>query len=340
MSDLPHSFDLPNSEVSRQNFDLSEELSRLMFTSGSDNGLSLVRSIPDMTAKARGNCLSVTGSSEKVKIVKQFIKVLNNRVAQHEVLDFAEVRRIFKQLFNLSLAQADSDKISSFPDIITSHSGRTIKAKTGNQNYYLNSIEKNTIIIARGPAGTGKTYLAAAMAVKALKEKKISRIILSRPVIEAGENLGYLPGDLKEKVDPHFRPLYDSLQDFIGLSKFEQFVRQGIIEITPLAYMRGRTFNESFVILDEAQNTTLPQMRMVLTRLGYGSKMVITGDHTQIDLPNPLDSSLLVLNEILGKVESVKFVEMTSDDVVRHDVVRRIINAFDEYQSRERSRKS
>ena len=143
---------------------------------------------------------------------------------------------------------------------------------------------------------------------------------------------------MKEKVDPHFRPLYDSLQDFIGLSKFEQFVRQGIIEITPLAYMRGRTFNESFVVLDEAQNTTLAQMRMVLTRLGYGSKMVITGDQTQIDLPNPLDSSLLVLHDVLGKVDSVKFVDMTSDDVVRHDVVRRIINAFDDYQSRERKK--
>lgn len=325
MTDLPHSFDL------------SDELSRLMFTSGTENGLSLVRSLPDLTVRARGNCLSVGGSAEKVKIVKQFIKVMDTRISKHEVLDFAEMRRVFRQLSNLSLAQAESDKVSTFPDILTSHSGRVIKAKTGNQNYYLNSIEKNTITIARGPAGTGKTYLAAAMAVKALKEKRVSRIILSRPVIEAGENLGYLPGDLKEKVDPHFRPLYDSLQDFIGLSKFEQFIRQGIIEITPLAYMRGRTFNESFVVLDEAQNTTLAQMRMVLTRLGYGSKMVITGDQTQIDLPNPLDSSLLVLRDILGKVESVKFVEMTSEDVVRHDVVRRIINAFDDYQSKERS---
>lgn len=326
MSDLSHSFEL------------SDELSRLMFASGTDNGLNLVRSVPELSVKSRGNCLSVSGAQDKIKIVKQFVKILENRITNNETLDFADLRRIFKQLCNLSLAQVDCDKVSTFPDIITSHSGRTVKAKTGNQNYYLTAIEKNTITVAKGPAGTGKTYLAAAMAVKALKEKKISRIILSRPVIEAGENLGYLPGDLKEKVDPHFRPLYDSLQDFIGLSKFEQFIRQGIIEITPLAYMRGRTFNESFVVLDEAQNTTLAQMRMVLTRLGYGSKMVITGDQTQIDLPNPLDSSLLVLEDILGRVESVKFVEMTSDDVVRHDVVRRIINAFDSYQLRERKR--
>ena len=324
---------MTNSPIS---FNLSEELSRLMFSSNSENGLTLIRSIPELSVKARGNTLTIDGSLDKIKIVKQFIKVLNSRIEHREELEYADVRRVFRQLSNLSNAQADSDRESVFSDILATHSGRAVKAKTANQKFYIDSIEKNTITIARGPAGTGKTYLAAAMAVKALKEKKISRIILSRPVIEAGENLGYLPGDLKEKVDPHFRPLYDSLQDFIGLSKFEQFVRQGIIEITPLAYMRGRTFNESFVVLDEAQNTTLAQMRMILTRLGYGAKMVITGDQTQIDLPNPMDSSLLVLHEILGKVESVKFVDLTSEDVVRHDVVRRIINAFDEYNSRER----
>ena len=318
-------------------FNLSEDLSRLMFSSNEENGLSLIRSIPELTVKARGNSLVVDGNHDKIKIIKQFIKILNARIDRHEELEYADVRRVFRQLSNLSQAQVDSDRESVFSEIIATHTGRQIKAKTINQKIYLDSIDKNTITIARGPAGTGKTYLAAAMAVKALKEKKISRIILSRPVIEAGENLGYLPGDLKEKVDPHFRPLYDSLQDFIGLSKFEQFVRQGIIEITPLAYMRGRTFNESFVILDEAQNTTLAQMRMILTRLGYGAKMVITGDQTQVDLPNPSDSSLLILHEILGKVESVKFVDLTSEDVVRHDVVRRIINAFDEYQSRERN---
>ncbi|MBP5467789.1 MAG: PhoH family protein [Candidatus Riflebacteria bacterium] len=317
---------------------LSEELARLMFSSNEENGLSLIRSLPELSVKARGNSLTIDGDLEKIKIIKQFIKILNTRISKHEELEYADVRRVFRQLSNLSYAQADSDKQSVFTDILATHSGRTIKAKTANQKLYIDSIEKNTITIARGPAGTGKTYLAAAMAVKALKEKKISRIVLSRPVIEAGESLGYLPGDLKEKVDPHFRPLYDSLQDFIGLSKFEQFVRQGIIEITPLAYMRGRTFNESFVVLDEAQNTTLAQMRMILTRLGYGAKMVITGDQTQIDLPNPADSSLLILNDILGKVNSVKFVDLTSEDVVRHDVVRRIINAFDEYQSMKREK--
>ncbi len=321
---------------SQTNINLSEDVARLMFSSGEENGFALIRSIPDINVKARGNVLYINGNFDKIRLVKQFIKILNSRLDKHEDLEYADVRRVFRQLSNLNQAQIDSDTNALFSDVLATHSGRIIKAKTANQKFYLDSIEKNTITIARGPAGTGKTYLAAAMAVKALREKKISRIVLSRPVIEAGENLGYLPGDLKEKVDPHFRPLYDSLQDFIGLNKFEQFVRQGIIEITPLAYMRGRTFNESFVVLDEAQNTTLAQMRMILTRLGYGAKMVITGDQTQIDLPNPSDSSLLVLHHILGKVESVKFVDLTSEDVVRHDVVRRIINAFDEYQSKER----
>jgi len=177
------------------------------------------------------------------------------------------------------------------------------------------------------------------MAIKALKEKKVSRVILSRPVVEAGESLGYLPGDIKEKVDPHFRPLYDCLQEFIGMGKFEQFVRQGVIEITPLAYMRGRTFNEAFVVLDEAQNTTMPQMRMILTRLGYGAKLVITGDQTQVDLPRPSDSSLLTLADIIGSVESVSFIDLCGKDVIRHEVVRRIISAFDAYQMREKEKK-
>jgi phosphate starvation-inducible PhoH-like protein len=209
---------------------------------------------------------------------------------------------------------------------------------TSGQQQYVNAIENNTVVVARGPAGTGKTYLATAMAIKALKEKRVSRVILSRPVVEAGESLGYLPGDIKEKVDPHFRPLYDCLQEFIGIGKFEQLVRQGVIEITPLAYMRGRTFNEAFVVLDEAQNTTLPQMRMVLTRLGYGAKLVITGDQTQIDLPRTSDSSLLTLADIIGEVESVSFIDLGGKDVIRHEVVRRIITAFDAYQRREKEK--
>ena len=326
-------------KIETESFELSEELSRYIFSAESDNGLQLIRCLSDISAKARGNCLHLEGSAEKIKLVKKFLDILSRRIEQHETINKIEVKRLFNQLATTRVPQRGVEENLNFTDIIASFSGRMVRAKTPNQQGYIEAIEDNTITIARGPAGTGKTYLATAMAVKALKEKKVSRVILARPVVEAGESLGYLPGDLKEKVDPHFRPLYDSLQEFVGIGKFEQYIRQGVFEITPLAYMRGRTFNESFVVLDEAQNTTLPQMRMVLTRLGYGSKMVVTGDHTQIDLPRTSDSSLLVLNEILGGVESVKFVDLATEDVIRHEVVRRIINAFDAYLDRERNKR-
>lgn len=325
-------------KTENERLELSEELSRHIFSSEPDNGLALIRSLSDITARGRGNCLLLEGNSEKIKLVRRFLDILNRRIEKHEAVNSTELKRLFNQLTSVSANRDDVGNLD-FTDIIASFSGRMVRAKTPNQQGYIAAIDENTITVARGPAGTGKTYLATAMAIKALKDKKVSRVILARPVVEAGESLGYLPGDLKEKVDPHFRPLYDSLQEFIGMGKFEQYVRQGVIEITPLAYMRGRTFNESFVVLDEAQNTTLPQMRMVLTRLGYGSKMVVTGDHTQIDLPRTSDSSLLVLDEILHGVESVKFVDLATEDVIRHEVVRRIISAFDAYLDRERNKR-
>lgn len=327
---------MPMMKIENERLELSDELSRHIFSSEPENGLKLIRDLPDLTAKARGNCLLLEGSHEKILLVKRFLEILGQRIEQHEAVNAVEVRRLFSLVTSVKPLMAGVADNLNFSDLIASFSGRVVRAKTPNQQAYINAIENNTITVARGPAGTGKTYLATAMAVRALKEKKVSRVILSRPVVEAGESLGYLPGDLKEKVDPHFRPLYDSLQEFIGMGKFEQYVRQGVIEITPLAYMRGRTFNESFVVLDEAQNTTLPQMRMVLTRLGYGSKMVVTGDHTQIDLPRTSDSSLLVLDKILDNVESIKFVDLATEDVIRHEVVRRIISAFDAYQAKER----
>jgi phosphate starvation-inducible PhoH-like protein len=311
--------------------ELPEELSRHIFSLEEQSGLALIRSLTDLSAKGRGSRLLLEGSAQRIRLVRRFLEILQNRIDSHESLNNIELQRIFKQVVSLDNENAKL----SFKEIITTYSGRPIKAKTENQANYLDIINKNTVTVALGPAGTGKTYLAAAMAVKALKEKRVSRVVLSRPVVEAGENLGYLPGDLKEKVDPHFRPLYDALQEFLGISKFEQLIRQGVIEITPLAYMRGRTFNESFVVLDEAQNTTMPQMRMFLTRLGYGSKMVVTGDHTQIDLPKTTDSSLLILESILKDVKSVGFMRLMPEDVIRHDVVRRIINAFDAYNNKD-----
>jgi len=321
----------------QENFDLSEEVSRHILGAGSDSGLVMIRGIPDLAAHARGNRLMLEGAPEKIELVKRFLELLSRRIEKAGAMEQLEVRRLFEQFIDDDVCVNLNGE--PFSELITSFNGRLVRAMTHNQQQYVEAIESNTVIVARGPAGTGKTYLATALAIKALKEKRVSRVILSRPVVEAGESLGYLPGDIKEKVDPHFRPLYDCLQEFIGMGKFEQFVRQGIIEITPLAYMRGRTFNEAFVVLDEAQNTTLPQMRMILTRLGYGSKLVITGDHTQIDLPRPGDSSLLKLRDIIGSVESVSFIDLCGKDVIRHEVVRRIIDAFDTYQMREKEKK-
>ncbi|PKL47905.1 MAG: phosphate starvation-inducible protein PhoH [Candidatus Riflebacteria bacterium HGW-Riflebacteria-2] len=321
----------------QENLDLSEEVSRHILGAGTDSGLVMIRGIPELAVRARGNSLMLEGPAEKIELVKKFLDLLARRIERSGAMEHYEVRRLFDQFVDEDTGL--SEKSEPFSELITSFNGRLVRAMTTGQQNYVDTIENNTVIVARGPAGTGKTYLATAMAIKALKEKRVSRVILSRPVVEAGESLGYLPGDIKEKVDPHFRPLYDCLQEFIGMGKFEQFVRQGIIEITPLAYMRGRTFNEAFVVLDEAQNTTMPQMRMILTRLGHGSKLVITGDHTQIDLPRPSDSSLLTLGDIIGSVESVSFIDLCGKDVIRHEVVRRIISAFDAYQKREKEKK-
>lgn len=319
-----------------ERLELSDDLSRHILGPSDQNGLSLIREISDLNVRARGNCLYLSGNPAKIDMVKKFLEVLNSRIESAEELDPFEAKRIFAQFTSPEFEKIRRGKKinTPFSEVLLTHSGKSIKPKTYVQQAYVEAIEKNIVTIARGPAGTGKTYLATAMAIKALKEKKVSRVVLSRPVVEAGESLGYLPGDVKEKVDPHFKPLYDSLQEFIGTGKFEQFLRQGVIEITPLAYMRGRTFNESFVVLDEAQNTTLGQMRMVLTRLGYGSKIVVTGDHTQIDLPRRQDSSLLTLDEVIGGVDSVSFIDLTDKDVIRHEIVARIIRAFDQFVNR------
>lgn len=319
-----------------ERLELSDDLSRLILGATEENGLSLIRGIPELNARARGNMLFLEGNLDKIKLVKRFLEVLNLKITNSEELDPFEVRRIFDQFTNpdIEIGRHHPENGSPFSEILSTQSGRSVRPKTLVQQEYVEAVEKNIVTIARGPAGTGKTYLATAMAIKALKEKKVSRVILSRPVVEAGESLGYLPGDVKEKVDPHFKPLYDSIQEFIGIGKFEQFLRQGIIEITPLAYMRGRTFNEAFVILDEAQNTTIGQMRMILTRIGYGSRIVVTGDHTQIDLPRATDSSLLQLKEILGEVDSVSFIDLSDRDVIRHEIVGRIIRAFDQFYNR------
>jgi phosphate starvation-inducible protein PhoH and related proteins len=216
--------------------------------------------------------------------------------------------------------------------VIVTHRGKQVKPKTLNQKRYLEAIRKNFIVFGIGPAGTGKTYLAIAMAVFSLKNREVERIILTRPAVEAGEKLGFLPGDLQEKVDPYLRPLYDALFDILGTETFQKYMAKGIIEVAPLAYMRGRTLDDSFIILDEAQNTTPEQMKMFLTRLGFGSKAVITGDVTQVDLPHGKGSGLKHAQVVLKDVQGVDFIPLTDQDVVRHPVVGRIIRAYDRFE--------
>jgi phosphate starvation-inducible PhoH-like protein len=214
---------------------------------------------------------------------------------------------------------------------IVSNRGRTIRPKTANQKKYVDAIDENTITFGIGPAATGKTYLAMAKAVAALQAKKVNRIILTRPAVEAGEKLGFLPGTLSEKIDPFLRPLFDALHDMIDVDSIPRLMQTGVIEVAPLAYMRGRTLNDSFIILDEAQNTTPEQMKMFLTRLGFGSKMVITGDVTQVDLPNGVRSGLRIITDILQDVEDISFMELTAEDVVRHRLIGDIVKAYEKY---------
>ncbi len=216
---------------------------------------------------------------------------------------------------------------------IVSNRGRTIRPKTANQKRYVDAIEDNTITFGIGPAGTGKTYLAMAKAVAALQAKKVNRIVLTRPAVEAGESLGFLPGTLSEKIDPYLRPLFDALHDMIDVDSIPRLIQTGVIEVAPLAYMRGRTLNDSFIILDEAQNTTPEQMKMFLTRLGFGSKMVVTGDVTQIDLPNGAKSGLRVITDILQGIDDIAFMELTAEDVVRHRLIGDIVKAYETFDA-------
>ena len=228
------------------------------------------------------------------------------------------------------------DELADFDGscICITNSGRPIKAKTVGQKRYINTIKKNTVVLGVGPAGTGKTFLAVAMAVKALRAKEVNRIVLTRPAVEAGESLGFLPGDLQSKIDPYLRPLYDALYEMLGADNYSRHLEKNTIEIAPLAYMRGRTLDDSFIILDEAQNTTPAQMKMFLTRIGFGSKVVVTGDASQKDLPSGTKSGLEIAKRVLSKVEDVGFCNLTSKDVVRHPLVQKIVQAYEDYEKR------
>jgi len=277
----------------------------------------------------RGGTIKITGEEKNVESADKLFNKLMGMIEKGDVITTQNV------LYTMNMIEAgEEEKLKSLmSDIVCiTARGKQIRCKTYGQMRYVEAIRKNQIVFGIGPAGTGKTYLAMAMAITAMKNKEVGRIILTRPAVEAGEKLGFLPGDLQEKVDPYLRPLYDALYDILGAEVFQKYMEKGLIEVAPLAYMRGRTLDDSFIILDEAQNTTPEQMKMFLTRIGFGSKAVITGDVTQIDLPRGKKSGLKEVMEILKGIEGIEFVMLSEEDVIRHPLVAKIIKAYEIYE--------
>lgn len=284
---------------------------------------------PSVNITVRSNEITLRGPHIDVVAIEKLFAEMTLVIRSGQSLNVDAVLRSIAMLGH-EPAESPAEVLSLN---IVSNRGRTIRPKTANQKRYVDAIEENTITFGIGPAGTGKTYLAMAKAVAALQAKKVNRIVLTRPAVEAGENLGFLPGTLSEKIDPYLRPLFDALHDMIDVDSIPRLMQTGVIEVAPLAYMRGRTLNDSFIILDEAQNTTPEQMKMFLTRLGFGSKMVVTGDVTQVDLPNGAKSGLRVISDILQGIDDIAFLELTSEDVVRHRLIGDIVQAYAEYDA-------
>ena len=305
----------------------AERIEDLIAIFGSfDENIKRIEEALNVRVVNRGTDLRVSGDEEMVDKAVRTLEGLLSLAAKGEIIDEQRVR----YLITLVSEGNDHQVAQMAKDVVCiTAKGKPIKAKTVGQQHYMKAIMKNTITIGVGPAGTGKTYLAVAAAVAAFREKTVNRIILTRPAVEAGERLGFLPGDLQNKVDPYLRPLYDALYDMLGPETFQKYQERGSIEVAPLAYMRGRTLDDSFIILDEAQNTTREQMKMFLTRLGFGSKIVITGDVTQIDLPDDKISGLKDAVRVLDGVEDIAICRLTSADVVRHALVQQIINAYE-----------
>ncbi|MFP4015429.1 MAG: PhoH family protein [Halanaerobiales bacterium] len=296
-----------------------------------DQNLKIIEKVLDVNLIARGNKIKIVGNKENVEKAEDILLKLIGITSGEKGLSEQEVKHSVELLSN-----DPSINISEIYDDVlqVNYRGRKIKVKTMGQKLYIEAIKNSDIVFSIGPAGTGKTYLAMVMAVKALLNKDVYRIILTRPAIEAGEKLGFLPGDMQDKVDPYLRPLYDALYDILGPEKVNLYLEKDIIEVAPLAYMRGRTLDNSFVILDEAQNTTPEQMKMFLTRIGFSSQAIITGDITQVDLPNNKNSGLNTVQTILKGIEGIEFVYLSKQDVVRHKLVKDIIRAYERYESR------
>ena len=296
-----------------------------------DENIKIIEKEMGVNIVVRGNTIKIMGDEEEVENSGNIIKKLLDISSEDKNLGKQEVKYLVGLLKKTPLI----DLHELYDEVLqVNYRGKRIKVKTLGQKLYIEAMKRSPIVFAIGPAGTGKTYLAMVMAVKALLNKEVGRIILTRPAIEAGEKLGFLPGDLQDKVDPYLRPLYDALYDILGPEKVINYLNKDIIEVAPLAYMRGRTLDDSFIILDEAQNTTPEQMKMFLTRMGFNSRAVITGDLTQIDLPDNRISGLNLVQAILKDVDGIEFVYLTKDDVVRHKLVKDIIKAYERYESR------
>lgn len=298
---------------------------------GFDSNIKMIEEEYEVTVLSRNGQLKVTGQGEKLEAAVKVIKVLLDMVQKGQLLNEQNIRNVMQMVAD---GQEDQLGVLMTDCICITSKGKPVKPKTLGQEKYVQAIRDNTIVFGIGPAGTGKTYLAVAMAVKAFKAKEVSRIVLTRPAVEAGESLGFLPGDLQQKVDPYLRPLYDALFDMLGPDQFQRQLERGTIEVAPLAYMRGRTLDDSFIILDEAQNTTSEQMKMFLTRLGMNSKAVVTGDITQIDLPGGKKSGLQEVTKILKGISGIATIRFDTRDVVRHRLVQEIVNAYERYQKK------
>lgn len=302
-----------------------------------DQNIALIEQEFNVTVALRHNHLNISGSEENLRLAEKVISVLLEMIKRNENVDRMRIRYTIAMIREGKADQID-EQLKRV--IAVTHRGREITCKTIGQRNYVDSIRSNILTFATGPAGTGKTYLAMALAVMALKSKEVERIILTRPAVEAGEKLGFLPGDLTQKVDPYLRPLYDAMYDFMGADSYTKLIERGIVEVAPLAYMRGRTLSNAFIILDEAQNTTSEQMKMFLTRMGFCSRVVVTGDITQTDLPAGRKSGLAEAVQLLRNIAGIGIVELTAKDIVRHELVQRIVEAYEtQHESRTASGK-
>ncbi|MEG1753573.1 MAG: PhoH family protein, partial [Christensenella sp.] len=299
-----------------------------------DENINVISAETDTAIRATQNGICITGEAKKAQMAADVIDVLKKMYGKNENINQDSVS------YALDLVRdGHQDLVNEMmSDVVAiTAKGKQIKCKSYGQKEYIKAIKDNTVVLCIGPAGTGKTYLAMAMAVVALKNKQVSRIVLTRPAVEAGENLGFLPGDMQNKVDPYLRPLYDALYDFMGADAYARLCEKGVIEVAPLAYMRGRTLSDAFIILDEAQNCTMEQMKMFLTRFGENAKVVVTGDVTQIDLPKEHASGLKRVAELLRDIKNIAIVALDQKDVVRHPLVRSIIKAFEKYENRHKN---